>query len=152
VTTKDTKQQAGPTDIGLGLKNIPAGLVVDLLFVCLCALCVSAVKRFEVKGVALDLDGTLLDTLPDIAEAADRMLADLGRASAGPRASPVRSGSSLADQQGRVLHAAPARGNWVCAPSSTWSWAATACQAESPIRFRCCIVPSSLARGPTSCW
>jgi len=36
-----------------------------------------------VKAVALDLDGTLLDTLPDLAAAADLMLADLGRAPAG---------------------------------------------------------------------
>jgi phosphoglycolate phosphatase len=36
-------------------------------------------KRFLVQAAALDLDGTLLDTLPDIAEAANRMLADLGR-------------------------------------------------------------------------
>ncbi len=37
----------------------------------------------SVKAVAFDLDGTLLDTLPDIAAAADRMLAALGRAAAG---------------------------------------------------------------------
>ena len=36
-----------------------------------------------VKAVALDLDGTLLDTLPDLAAAADLMLTDLGRAPAG---------------------------------------------------------------------
>jgi len=32
-----------------------------------------------VRAAAFDLDGTLLDTLPDIAEAAQRMLRDLGR-------------------------------------------------------------------------
>jgi phosphoglycolate phosphatase len=40
-------------------------------------------RRFSVAAVALDLDGTLLDTLPDIARAADRMLTDLGRPAAG---------------------------------------------------------------------
>jgi phosphoglycolate phosphatase len=39
--------------------------------------------NLAVKAVAVDLDGTLLDTLPDIAEAADRMLRDLGRPAAG---------------------------------------------------------------------
>jgi phosphoglycolate phosphatase len=34
--------------------------------------------RFSVGAAAIDLDGTLLDTLPDIAEAARRMLRDLG--------------------------------------------------------------------------
>lgn len=38
---------------------------------------------FHVDAVAIDLDGTLLDTLPDIAEAADRMLRELGRPAAG---------------------------------------------------------------------
>ncbi|MBI3576338.1 MAG: HAD hydrolase-like protein, partial [Gammaproteobacteria bacterium] len=32
-----------------------------------------------VKMVMIDLDGTLIDTVPDLAAAANRMLADLGR-------------------------------------------------------------------------
>jgi phosphoglycolate phosphatase len=36
----------------------------------------------EVKAVAFDLDGTLVETLPDLHEAANRLLADLGRPAA----------------------------------------------------------------------
>jgi phosphoglycolate phosphatase len=50
-------------------------------------------KPFDVEAVALDLDGTLLDTLPDIAEAANRMLAGLGR----PRADLATVRSYIGD-------------------------------------------------------
>ena len=33
----------------------------------------------EIEAIAFDLDGTLVDTLPDLHESANRMLADLGR-------------------------------------------------------------------------
>jgi len=38
-----------------------------------------SVARFAVEAVLFDLDGTLVDSLPDIHETANRMLAELGR-------------------------------------------------------------------------
>jgi phosphoglycolate phosphatase len=35
--------------------------------------------KFAVEAVLFDLDGTLVDSLPDIALSANRMLAELGR-------------------------------------------------------------------------
>ncbi len=56
-----------------------------------------------VKAVAFDLDGTLLDTLPDIADAADRMLAELGRAAAGQETVRRYVGNGIARLTKRLL-------------------------------------------------
>jgi phosphoglycolate phosphatase len=56
-----------------------------------------------VKAVAFDLDGTLLDTLPDIAAAANLMLADLGRAPADADAVRRYVGDGIARLTKRLL-------------------------------------------------
>jgi len=56
-----------------------------------------------VKAVAFDLDGTLLDTLPDIAAAADLMLADLGLPPAGVDAVRRYVGDGIARLTKRLL-------------------------------------------------
>ena len=54
-------------------------------FVFLCVLRVLCGERvilifpIEIKAIAFDLDGTLVETLPDLHEAAMRMLAQIGR-------------------------------------------------------------------------
>ena len=56
-----------------------------------------------IKAVVIDLDGTLLDTAPDIAEAAQRMLRDLGMAPVEP--TKIRSfiGNGIANLVKRTL-------------------------------------------------
>jgi phosphoglycolate phosphatase len=56
-----------------------------------------------VKAAAFDLDGTLLDTLPDIAEAAQRTLADLGRADPGQETVRRYIGDGIAQLTKRLL-------------------------------------------------
>ena len=46
-------------------------------------------------AVAIDLDGTLLDTVPDLAAAADAMLADLGLAAAGQTRARLYVGNGI---------------------------------------------------------
>lgn len=55
------------------------------------------------RAAAFDLDGTLLDTLPDIATAADRMLSDLGRPPAGEQTVRRYIGNGIARLTKRLL-------------------------------------------------
>jgi phosphoglycolate phosphatase len=71
-----------------------------LLSLCLRA---SVVRAFLVEAAAIDLDGTLLDSLPDIAEAAQRMLHDLGRPAAGLQAVRGYVGGGIARLVHRLL-------------------------------------------------
>jgi phosphoglycolate phosphatase len=61
------------------------------------------VRAFLVEAAAIDLDGTLLDTLPGIAEAAERMLRDLGRPAAGLQAVRGYVGGGIARLVQRLL-------------------------------------------------
>ena len=47
------------------------------------------------SAAAIDLDGTLLDTVPDLAAAADAMLAELGRAAAGEARARLYVGNGI---------------------------------------------------------
>ncbi|MDD5330821.1 MAG: phosphoglycolate phosphatase [Sulfuricella sp.] len=57
----------------------------------------------SVKAVVIDLDGTLLDTAPDIAEAAQRMLRDLGMAPVGLEKIQSFIGNGIANLVKRAL-------------------------------------------------
>ena len=52
-------------------------------------------KRFEPRAVFFDLDGTLVDSVPDLAEAARRMLAELGE--------PTRTDAEIATYVGKGI-------------------------------------------------
>ncbi len=56
-----------------------------------------------VEAVAFDLDGTLVDSLPDIADAAEAMLADLGRPGAGEASVRAFVGDGVARLVERLL-------------------------------------------------
>ena len=63
----------------------------------------------DIGAVAIDLDGTLLDTLPDIAEAADRMLAELGRPPVAPEIVRGYVGDGIPRLTKRLLTGLPRR-------------------------------------------
>ena len=56
-----------------------------------------------IRAVAIDLDGTLLDTAADIAEAAQRMLGDLGMAPVDPAKIQSFIGNGIANLVKRAL-------------------------------------------------
>src|SRR5688500_19821581 len=56
-----------------------------------------------VKAVTIDLDGTLLDTIPDLAAAANMMLAELGRQPLGEALIRTFVGKGLQDLVERTL-------------------------------------------------
>lgn len=72
-------------------------------------------RRFPLvaKGVVFDLDGTLLDTLPDLARAVNLMLAELGREPLNPR--EVRS--FIGDGAARLVKRA-LTGDWEAEPDA----------------------------------
>ena len=55
--------------------------------------------NFPVKAVLLDLDGTLLDTAPDLLEAANGMLRDMGRPQIGEATVRAYVGRGIANHQ-----------------------------------------------------
>jgi phosphoglycolate phosphatase len=57
----------------------------------------------RVRAVMIDLDGTLADTIPDLAEAANRMLRELGRPALGPQLIRTFVGKGIPRLVERVL-------------------------------------------------
>jgi len=79
-------------------------------------------RRLSVRSVTLDLDGTLLDTVPDLAEAANAMLAELGL--------PSRSEDDVRRSVGRGIAHLVAR----CLPGDRHVDASTQSHAEKLFR------------------
>jgi phosphoglycolate phosphatase len=64
---------------------------------------------FPAECLLFDLDGTLVDTLPDLADAVDAMLVALGRAPAGPAAVGIWVGNGMTNLLRRALSHADGR-------------------------------------------
>ena len=61
----------------------------------------------EIKAIAFDLDGTLVETLPDLHESANRMLAQLGRPPVSESAVRAHVGDGVDRLVGRLLTGKP---------------------------------------------
>lgn len=66
--------------------------------------------QFAARAVLLDLDGTLLDTIPDLAEAANRTLVELGRAPIPERTIATYVGKGIPILVQRLLRAGQSDG------------------------------------------